>query len=103
MKRLSTTGRATSQAIRDREDFNTSGSLKGRNTEDGMRPSDSGRLAGEDLEAFQRECRDIDYVVTSYATPIAWHTPDGWHKVAQKFSVTTSRHQGNLYLIHEDG
>lgn len=33
------------------------------------------------------------YVVYSYGTPIAWHTLDGWYIVAQKFSVTTSKHQ----------
>lgn len=102
MKILSTTGRATSEAIRDREPFNTSGALKARRPV-GLTRLDSGRLAGEDLEAFRRDVKVIDYVVLSYDTPIAWHTPDGWHKVAQKFSPTTSKHQGNLYLINEDG
>jgi hypothetical protein len=35
----------------------------------------------------------IDYTVYSYDTPIAWHTPQGWHFVGQKFSQTTSKHQ----------
>jgi hypothetical protein len=35
----------------------------------------------------------MDYVVYSYHTPIAWHTPEGWYIVAQKFSQTTSKHQ----------
>ena len=98
MKQLKTTGRATAEAIRDREDFNTSGALKGRSV-DGLTFWDQGRLDGPDLDTFENDCRTIDYVVTSYATPIAWHSPDGWHVVEQKFSVTTSRHQGNLYLI----
>lgn len=103
MKILSTTGRATSEAIRDREDFNTHGALKGRNISP-IGYYDSGRLGGADLEIFNADCDQIDYVVTSYATPIAWHSAaTGWYKVEQKFSVTTSRHQGNLYLIHEDG
>ena len=35
------------------------------------------------------------YVVSSYGTPIAWHSErTGWHVVEQKFSVTTSRHTG---------
>ena len=36
----------------------------------------------------------IDYVVYSYATPIAWHTEAGvWYIPAIKYSVTTSKHQ----------
>lgn len=38
----------------------------------------------------------VDYVVWSYAEPIAWHVSDGedhWVVVHDKFSSTTSRHQ----------
>lgn len=35
---------------------------------------------------------DVDFVVFSYATPIAWHTPDkGWTIPAVKYSPTTTR------------
>lgn len=105
MKRLTTRSIATATAIRDREDFKTSGSLEAFNL-----PSTSGfyhsggRLRGADLDQYNADKADIDYVVMSYATPIAWHvrneTTEGrWHRVAQKFSVTTSKHQGNLYMI----
>lgn len=97
-KRLTTTGIATAEAIANREDFKTSGSLKGA-TVQGLTSWASGRLSGPDRAAFEDQCTSIDYVVTSYATPIAWHTPDGWHIVNQKFSVTTSRQQGNLYMV----
>jgi hypothetical protein len=56
----------------------------------------SGRLSGEALNAWQRDLPKLDYVVYSYATPIAWHTPErGWVDVRQSFSVTTSKQQGH--------
>lgn len=62
----------------------------------------AGRLQGADLEAFNRDNGSITYVVWSYATPIAWVTDDSRvHKVAQRFSVTTSKHQGKLYLLED--
>jgi hypothetical protein len=100
MKRLTTRGHATAEAIRDREDFNTSGALKGRKVTTGQCP-DGGRLLGSERENYYEDMPHIDYVVTSYDTPIAWHTPGGWYKVKQKFSLTTSKHQGNLYLIED--
>lgn len=36
---------------------------------------------------------DADYIVYSYATPIAWHGKDGWTIPDTKYSVTTSNHQ----------
>lgn len=40
-----------------------------------------------------------DYVVYSYATPIAWHVPgEGWTVPDVKYSVTTSRHQAQARL-----
>ena len=36
----------------------------------------------------------VDYVVYSYKTPIAWHTPDGWVYPSHTYSVSTTRHQG---------
>lgn len=99
VKRLTTRGYATAEAIRHREPFTTSGALKGCYAATGMRLWQSGALSGEDLDRFKEDAPAIDYVVISYATPIAWHTLDGWYKVAQRFSVTTSRHQGLLYLL----
>lgn len=106
MKRLTTRSIATATAIRDREAFNTSGSLSARRYPDGgMGPFDCGYLSGSEETKWRQDCYHVDYVVWSYATPIAWHWTnpttgeDGWHTVAQKFSSTTSKHQGNLYLI----
>jgi hypothetical protein len=102
MKRLTTRGRATAEAIRDREDFRTSGSLMGESCSLGT--YDRGRLSGEDLTKFYEDCADIRYAVMSYATPIAWYVAPsethkgGWYHVKAKFSVTTTKHQGNLYL-----
>lgn len=84
-------------AIRDRVPFTTSGSLSGE-TVDMWGVSSAGRLEGADLKAFHADndapCI-IDYVVMSYATPIAWHRMDGtWHVVAQSFSITTGCQQG---------
>jgi hypothetical protein len=85
----------TALAIHDREPFETHGALRGI-----AGKGDTGRLDKAEFDAFHRDYADIDYSVYSYETPIAWHTRDNrWHKVAQRFSVTTSMHQGNLYLI----
>lgn len=77
-----------------REPFaNGTGSLTG--APGGGHPDASGWLAGNDLFAWQHDARDVEYVVRSYATPIAWLRADGtWYEVAQKFSRTTSCHQG---------
>lgn len=53
-----------------------------------------GRLDAEEVAQYEKVKESIDYVVLSYRTPIAWHSAEGWYVVAQKFSVTTSKHQG---------
>jgi hypothetical protein len=52
-----------------------------------------GRLNLDEFARFKAVEIQVDYVVYSYGTPIAWHTIDGWYVVEQKFSVTTSKHQ----------
>lgn len=96
IQKLTTRGIATATAIRDREPFTTHGALAaGR-----LRHFGSGQLRGDDLDRWFDDYEDLDYVVYSYATPIAWHTTStGWYRVKAKFSMTTSHHQGNLYLI----
>lgn len=56
---------------------------------------DTGRLGGGHCEQLAEAVNTHGgaYIVYSYGTPIAWHTPQGWYIVAQKFSVTTSKHQ----------
>ena len=62
----------------------------------------AGRLDNIERKIMEAQCvggRDM-YVVTSYQTPIAWYTDrHGWYKVRQKFSQTTSRQQGLLYMV----
>lgn len=53
-----------------------------------------GRLDAEEVAQYEQVKESIDYVVLSYRTPIAWHSAEGWYLVKQKFSVTTSKHQG---------
>lgn len=103
MKRLTTRSIATATAIRDREEFRTSGALRGETHTPTSRYLFTGYLSGPDAERLHSDLRvGIDYVVWSYSTPIAWHCVDGtWHVVAQKFSPTTTKHQGNLYLVRE--
>lgn len=54
-------------------------------------------MSGDAYEQWRADC-DADrvaYVVRSYYTPIAWFTVDrGWIVPQDKYSVTTSRHQG---------
>lgn len=52
-----------------------------------------GRLDPEEFARFKAVETQVDYVVYSYGTPIAWRTAEGWYVVEQKFSVTTSKHQ----------
>jgi hypothetical protein len=95
-KVLTTRSIATADAIRNREEFKTHGSLMGTTHKSG-----AGRLNREENDLFVNDWCDIDYVVYSYATPIAWHnSKTGWHIVNQKFSVTTTKHQGNLYNLN---
>lgn len=90
-------------AIRDRVDFTTGGGLSGNSTPTGMGSFDFGRLAGKDKERFLEDWRAITYVVWSYKTPIAWFTGKEWYVVKQRFSVTTSRHQGRLFAVPRQG
>lgn len=103
--RLTTRSRETAQHIADRKPFTTSGSMSAQSV-DGLSAWDSGYLSGTDLDTFRAQCRAIIYVVYSYSTPIAWYwgegAREGWHFVDQKFSSTTSKHQGNLYLAKAD-
>jgi len=77
--------------LAERQPFHTHGALRG---EAGEHHS-TGRLAGDDLSSFTRT--PVDFVVYSYATPIAWHTIDGdWTMPSTRYSVTTSCHQSAI-------
>ena len=93
-----------------REDFTTSGAMRGEWHRAGMWGEEMGRLNPAErnaVSAFMDGARENDrarvFVVYSYATPIAFSYDDVNGKrvdyyVKQKFSVTTSKHQGRLYL-----
>jgi len=74
--------------IENRLDFRAS-ALEGL---DG-RTNTYGRLDSVEVMRYESVKDKIDYVVLSYRTPIAWHYAGEWYVVAQKFSVTTSKHQ----------
>jgi hypothetical protein len=101
VKKLNSKSHETAEAIGRHEAFQTHGALRAERRDGyGFSSWDSGLLQGEDLEKFREEVHDIVYVVFSYATPIAWVKADGeTYKVKQKFSMTTSQHQGKLYLL----
>ncbi len=87
------------RALRERLPFRTSGSLSGETREVVGQYGffEAGYLRGADLDRFEADRDRITYIVRSYLTPIAWVTEDGTvHNVAQKFSVTTSRHQSEV-------
>lgn len=92
------------RALGERLPFVTGGALAARAAEHGFYAWEAGRLSGPDREAWLRDAQDVRYVVLSYETPIYWECADGSaHKVAQRFSATTSQHQGLLYLLNSDG
>lgn len=104
MQRLTTRGQATNAAIVNREEFTTSGALSatygasGHTT--GSLPSGWAAEFWQTRDGLARDGRVSDfYVVYSYSTPIAWYNPltERWTIPAVKYSVTTSKHQGNLY------
>lgn len=101
MTRLTTRSIRTATAIANAEPFTTSGSLRGDARTSPGAYLYSGRLNVVECEMLRTDLAiGIDYVVTSYSTPIAWRRVDGkWRVVAQSFSPTTTKHQGNLYLI----
>lgn len=72
------------------------GALSGEQFYEGS-STNEGMMSGESYEQWRADCDagHITYVVRSYYTPIAWFTTDlGWFVPTDKYSVTTSRHQG---------
>jgi hypothetical protein len=84
--------------VRDRTPFrrgNVSGTV-------GTPHYDAGWLALPYLTVWQDQVRReaIEYVLWSYDTPMAWKTRDlsKWIFPADKYSVTTSGHQGAFHM-----
>ena len=91
-----TTRNATmiARAIKNGEDFNTSGALKGIANPWWI---ESGRMNIAYAKAMYaaRDNIGIDYVIYSYGTPIAYRTNNGeWTIPDAEYSATTSKHQG---------
>lgn len=85
-------------AMKNREDFKTSGALYGttkRVWNTGRMPSD---WAKKYTEAVEND--EIVFTVVSYCTPIAWVLKNGEVVVPTvSYSQTTQKHKGTLYLL----
>lgn len=81
---------------RSRTPFDCNGTLRGFDRDYASLGMLDDRWAAEYTKAAT--AGEIAFVVLSYSTPIAWVLRDGTEiKISQKFSVTTSKHQGKLY------
>ena len=90
MKRYAIRSQAVAHAIARMEEFNTHGNMDARTFNQGS----AGYLRGDGLEAYYRDVNTLDYIVYSYYTPIAWHTPEnGWVVVDKSFSISSGKHQ----------
>lgn len=85
------------RAIMAGRDFKT-GAMHGESDDGYGFGSGTGRLPEDWRQVFKED--SPDYVVYSYATPIAWHVPDDgddggarWVIPDVKYSPTTTRHQ----------
>lgn len=91
------------KALSEHLPFETSGSLRGNTVHaPNGTPPYRGWLDNEEFAILSADAAayNITYVVYSYHTPIAWVRKDGSvYRVAQRFSTTTSRHQGVTYLM----
>ena len=87
------------KAMHNRLPFKTSGALKGvEGTVGVFGVGGLGRLNKYEREMYRAD--DVVYTVVSYETPIAWVRRDGSvHKVNQKWTPTTSKHQSLLSLL----
>jgi hypothetical protein len=80
--------------IATRQEFKAS-ALTGVNVNEQGLSGAFGRLDAQEFAQIKQDETRINYAVYSYGTPIAWHTDaEGWYVVEQKFSPTTSKHQG---------
>ena len=97
MARLNTRGDAVRNAIKERTPFITNGALSGS-----LASTGSGRMAPDLRERYYAD--KAIYTVLSYGTPIAWVRADGqWVVPADKYSLTTTRHQAQVRLALGSG
>lgn len=87
--------------VLQREAFTCRGrSLRGR-------PYDCGiaRMSLSNVALYRQHAKSpegIDYTVMSYDTPIAWLTGGKWYMPQDRYSTTTSRHQGMVRYVLRD-
>ena len=87
------------KALANLEPFTTGGALYADTYAHG-----DGRLNDKERARLHADANNIVYCVHSYATPIAWVTKDGTvYRVQQRFSTTTSKHQGLLWMLNGNG
>ena len=92
--------------ISRRMTFDCYGSLRGEARKPGgWWMFHTGQLPYVFVDALRADIDEVDYVVFSYATPIAWHVNGkGWVYPDTKYSVTTSKHQGKVRMgMHSSG
>lgn len=90
------------KALSERLPFKTGGAMRGDIHPLPHSVPPLGQLNTAERERFIQDAQlgGIAYVVWSYTTPIAWVCASGYvYRVEQRFSRTTSRHQGTLYML----
>ena len=96
-----TSTRNAADLIAARQPFTTYGALRGGPPVGSLTERGAmGRLPTEHADALLADHRRgrVTYIVWSYGTPIAWHvTRRGWVVPDVSYSLTTSRHQGQLW------
>lgn len=94
---------ALNKALSEHKAFTTGGALRGEEwTRSVVTNWDFGDLPTEHVNVIMIDhmAGAIAYVVWSYSTPIAWVLKDGTvRRPDVHYSVTTSKHQGHLYLL----
>ena|SRR5256885_8821203 len=87
--------------LADLKPFRCYGALRGAAVRAGHASTlDLGRLPAENADSLRHPT--TDYVVYSYATPIAWHNMVGWHMPDVKYSLTTTMHQHTIRTAFSD-
>jgi hypothetical protein len=87
------------QLIQDGEPFNNAGKSFTGVTRHYYGP---GRMCAESAELFNSHLRNrqVDYVMRSYATPVAYHLTTGaWIVPTDTYSVTTAKHMSRVWAI----
>ena len=87
--------RVLADLLTNREEFNTDhDSIAGVVASE---DEDEGKLSGAALQTFRNNLPRMQFIVYSYATPIAWRLDDGkWQMPKVAYSTTTSKHQAKV-------